>query len=84
MSDLWDQLDRKYVIEGIKGISNEEDVVDYICELLKKLESSELSHIQSSLSTGDIRSASLCYEAMGAYQLLRNKISGEEESDGTS
>lgn len=82
--DFWDELDRDYLVKNISLKSNPYEVIDLLCEILEKIEIAEKSHIEKFLSEGDLRSASLCYEAMGAYQLLRNKITVDKEYNGTS
>lgn len=77
--DFWDSLNREYVISMLrdKGISDKdaESAVLVFIDILTKVEESESIHIKNHIiSTNDIRSAALCFEAMGAFNLLKNTI----------
>ena len=81
-TDYWEVLNKNYVIDSLsqKGLSYESAInaLEFFVEVLNNVEDSEKTHITNHLNESmDVRSAALCYEAMGAFQLLKNKISGE-------
>jgi hypothetical protein len=83
--DYWDTLDRSLVADLLvkSGLSEEdsEKSISVFIDILNKVEDAESLHIKSNLiSTNDIRSAALCFEAMCAFNLLKNKIGDKVES----
>ena len=81
-TDYWEILNKNYVLDALssRGLDTESSIIALDCfiEILSNVEDSEKNHITNHLNESmDVRSAALCYEAMGAFQLLRNKMSGD-------
>jgi hypothetical protein len=77
--DFWSSLNKEYVISMLieKGLDDKdaELAIMVFIDILTKVEESESMHIKNHIvSTNDIRSAALCFEAMGAFNLLKNTI----------
>lgn len=77
--DFWDILNKEYVMSMLKnlGLSEEDSnsALSVFIKILEEVENSESNHIKGHIVSGnDIRSAALCFEAMGAFNLLKKTI----------
>ena len=85
---------REQLIKNIEELLNRKDpeelkstlvisVIDLFIEVLDELIKEEVKHVNSALTEKenqpDIRQASLCYEAMGAYISLKESLSEPKE-----
>lgn len=83
-NDFWIDLDKKYVISMLKdrGLDdhNSNSALEVFVKILEEVESAESNHIRNHIVSGnDIRSAALCFEAMGAFNLLKKTIGENNE-----